>query len=330
MNFYRSLFRRKATQPAQGMIAPDSSDEPPQQTILKTLVIVYDPVVDKASGRKLSEFMHWNSVEELGKGFMSDILQTSGGLVRYQIIQRIDVDAFPAKVDGFVYDAEMYLSVMRGETPPRSPPEVDYHAILKRFNVLQRVAKNEIDEVWVFNFPHAGFYESIMGGPGAFWCNAPPLKNTETAKRRFVVMGFSYERGVGEMLENMGHRAESIMEKTFGHLTGDANLWNRFTRYDRVAPGKAALGNVHFAPNSVRDYDWNNPSVVVSECDDWLYNFPNFKGVTREVAAEEWGNGDTREHHKWWMKHFPKTSGRRNGIHNNWWQYIANPNHVNT
>lgn len=325
-----SLFRRKPPPPSQGTAVSDSSDEPPQQTILKTLVIVYDPAVDKDSGKKLSEFMHWNKVEDLAMGFMSDILQVSGGLVRYQIIQRIDVDAFPAKVNGYVYDAETYLDVLRGVTPPYMPQEADYHAIIKRFNILQRVAKNEIDEVWIFNFPHAGFYESVMAGPKAFWCNAPPLHHTEASKKRFVIMGFSYERGVGEMLENMGHRAESIMEKTFENLSGDDHLWHRFIRHEQTDPGRAALGNVHFAPNSHRDYDWNNPSIVMSECDDWLYNFPNFKGVTREVAAEEWGNGDTREHHKWWMKHFPKTSGRRNGIHNNWWQYIANPNHVNT
>jgi len=88
------------------------------------------------------------------------------------------------------------------------------------------------------------------------------------------------------------------------------------------------LGNVHFAPNSDRDYDWNNSSTVLSECDDWLYNFPNFKGVTRKVTAADWGYGDIREHHKWWLNHFPKAAGRRNGIHNNWWQYIMNPNNV--
>lgn len=322
-------FRRKTPPPSKPTLVSDSSDEPPQLTILKTLVIVYDPVADKASGKKLSEYMHWNKVEDLAKGFMSDILQVSGELVRYQIIQRVDVDAFPAKVDGYVYDAQTYLDVVSGVTPPYMPQEADYHAIIKRFNILQRVAKDEIDEVWVFNFPHAGFYESIMGGPGAFWCNAPPLKNTEASKRRFVVMGFSYERGVGEMLENMGHRAESIMGKTFENLAGDAHLWNRFIRYDQTSPGNAALGNVHFAPNSHRDYDWNNPSTVISECDDWRDNFPDFKGVTREVTAAEWGYGDTREHHKWWMKHFPKTHGRINGIQNNWWQYIANPNHLN-
>lgn len=321
-------FRRKTPPPSQPTLVPDSPDEPPQVTILKTLVIVYDPVVDKASGKKLSEYMRWNRVEDLAKGFMSDILQVSAELVRYQIIQRIDVDAFPAKVDGYVYDAQTYLDVIRGGTRPYMPQEADYHLIIKRFDILQRIAKNEIDEVWIFSFPHAGFYESIMGGPGAFWCNAPPLKNTEAAKRRFVVMGFSYERGVGEMLENMGHRAESIMEKTFEKIRDEDNLWKRFTRYDKTYKGHAALGNVHFAPNSDRDYDWNNPTTVISECDDWLHNFPNFKGVTREVTAADWGNGDTREHHKWWMKHFPKTQGRMNGIHHNWWQYIANPNHV--
>ncbi len=297
-------------------------------TILKTLVIVYDPVVDPTSGKKLSEYMKWNKVEELAKGFMSDILQVSGELVRYQIIQRLDVDDFPAKVDGYKYDAQTYLNVLRGVSRPYMPQEADYPAILERFNILNGVASNEIDEIWIFNFPHAGFHESVMGGPGAFWCNAPPLKNTEASKRRFVIMGFSYERGVGEMLENMGHRAESIMEKTFGKLTGEDNLWQRFIQYEQTTPGRAALGNVHFAPNSERDYDWNNPSTVISECDDWLYNFPNFKGIRRMVTAADWGKGDTREHHKWWLKHLPKTAGRKNGIHNNWWQYIMDPNHV--
>ena len=306
-----------------------SSDKAPQLTILKTLVVVYNPTMD-TSGKKLSEYMSWNHVEDLMQGYISDIQQVSGGLVQHQVIERIDVDAFPAKVDGYVYDAQTYLNVIRGISPPYMPQEADYYAIIERFNILERVANHEIDEVWVFNFPHAGFYESIMGGPGAFWCNAPPLLNTEASQRRFVIMGFSYERGVGEMLENMGHRAESIMEKTFEKLTGYDNLWNRFIRYEKTHPGQAALGNVHFAPNSDRDYDWGNPSTVMSECDDGLYNFPDFKGMTRKVTAADWGYGDIREHHKWWLSHFPKIKGQRNGIDHNWWGYIANPNNVMT
>jgi len=328
MDFLFPFSRRKTPRRSKPTIAPDSPDEPPQLTILKTLVIVYDPVVDKTSGKKLSEFMHWNKVEDLAKGFMSDILLASGGLVRYQIVGRIDVDAYPVKENGYIYDAESYLNVLRGISPPYMPQMADYRLILDRFEILQRVARNEIDEVWLFAFPHGGFYESIMAGPGAFWSNAPPLKHTETSKRRFIVMGFSYERGIGEMLENMGHRVESIMDKTFEHVQGEGNLWKRFTRHEKTHPGQAALGNVHFAPNSLRDYDWNNPTAVPSECDDWLYNFPNFQGVTRPVTSADWGKGDIRQHHLWWLSHLPKTKGRHNGIHHNWWQYIANPNNV--
>jgi hypothetical protein len=272
--------------------------------------------------------MRWNRVDDLIRGYISDVLLVSGGLVRHEIVQQITINSFPAKVDGYIYDAQTFINVMRGISHPYMPQEVNYHAILERFDILQLVAGGRLDEVWVFNFPHAGFYESIMAGPGAFWCNAPPLSNTEASQRRFIVMGFSYERGVGEMLENLGHRIESVMEKTFENTGSDANLWNRFTRHEQTHPGHAALGNVHFAPNSERDYDWGNPSTVLSECDDWRENFPNFKGVIRAVTAAEWGNGDIREHHKWWMSHIPRASGQRNGIKHNWWQYIANPNNV--
>jgi hypothetical protein len=46
------------------------------------------------------------------------------------------------------------------------------------------------------------------------------------------------------------------------------------------------------------------------------------------VDSSEWGGGEIRAHHKWWFNHFPRVSGRRNGIHNNWWQYIASPQNV--
>ena len=324
-----SLFSSQdAQKPTDPVTGPDPGTEAPQPIIVRTLVIVYEPTMDLTTGVKLSQYMHWNNVEDLAKGYMSDVLEVSGGLVRHQIIQRIDVDEFPAKLDGFHYDPIRYYNTARGTMRPYMPQEANYHEIIERFNLLQRVANDEIDEVWIFNFPHAGFYESIMAGPGAFWCNAPPLRNTKASRRRFVIMGFSYERGVGEMLENLGHRVESIMQKTFERMKGADNLWERFCRYDKVSPSNAALGNVHFAPNSVRDYDWGNHTRVTSECDDWLYNFPNFKGVKRTVTAKDWGNGDIRAHHKWWLNHLPKTTGQINGISNNWWRYIMDPNNV--
>jgi hypothetical protein len=249
-------------------------------------------------------------------------------MARYEIVQRVEIKEFPAKTDGYRYNPQTYMDVLRNTSKPYMPQEANYYAILNQYNILQRVALNQIDEVWIFGFPHAGFYESIMAGPGAFWCNAPPLAGTSASKRRFVIMGFSYERYIGEMMEAYGHRAESIMEKAFAKATGEANLWNRFTRYERTAPGKAACGNIHYAPNSLQDYDWGNAAKVKSECYDWQLNFPNFKGDVRLVDSSEWGGGDIRAHHRWWLNHFPRMAGRKNGVHNNWWQYVVNPQKV--
>lgn len=306
----------------------DNLTEPAQITTSRVLVIVYDPVVDRASGKTLSQHLSWYRTTDLINGFMSDLNQVSGGMARYQLAQRIYADEFPAKTDGFRYTPQTYLDVLRGAAAPHTPQEVDYNAILTQFNILQRVARNEIDEVWTFGFPHAGFYESVMGGPGAFWCNAHPLKNTEAAKRRFVIMGFSFERYIGEMLEAYGHRAESIMDRAFLRTSGDANLWKRFIRYEKSTPGRAACGNIHFAPNSQRDYDWNNPTPVKSECYDWLLNFPDFKGDVRVVDPSEWGHGEIRAHHKWWFNHFPRVAGRKSGVQNNWWRYVVAPQNV--
>jgi len=329
LDFLLSMFKKKETVPAPAQPAglPDSPDEVAPLTTSKVMTIVYDPTMD--DGQKLSQKMGWHRPDDLVTACAADILTCSHGMARYQIVQRVAADEFPVKVDGYRYTPQAYLDVLRGAAQPHVPADADYAAILSRFNVLSKISSGEIDEVWVFAFPHAGFYESSMGGAGAFWCNAPPLKNTAQCPRRFVLMGFSFERYVGEMLESFGHRAESIMVKTFEKLTGDSNLWTRFIRYEKSAPGKAACGNIHFAPNSERDYDWNNPAAVSSECYDWQLNFPNFKGDVRTVTAAEWGSGDIRLHHQWWMKHFPHVAGRKNGVHHNWWQYIIDPNKVN-
>src|SRR5687768_6053854 len=86
MSIFASLFRKRKPSTrasTQHAFASQDPNAPPQVTNLKTLVIVYDPVVDTRSGKRLSESMRWNRVEDLAKGFMTDILQTSGGLARY-------------------------------------------------------------------------------------------------------------------------------------------------------------------------------------------------------------------------------------------------------
>ncbi len=353
-DFLNSLLGLRPQQPAPTTTAGgvshanlplDDPNEPAQITNARVMLIIYNPIINSSAGVKLSDQPGWSDPDQLVNDFIGELLQVSGGMARYQIVQRTELNEFPILADGFQYTAQTFLSVLQGLTPPHTPVGVNYNLILSRFNILQGIANNLYDEVWVMGFPYAGFYESIMAGAGAFWCNAPALQGTSACPRRFVVMGFSYERSVGEMLHSYAHRCESILAQVFncqGFLAWAykpnrtpatvspdlrLNLFQRFICFDQIAPGRAAVGTVHYAPNSTKDYDWNNQAAVQSECYDWL-NFPNFKGDIRPVKNTEWGSGDDRLYQLWWLGHLPKVAGRQGGIHNNWWQYVANPNNV--
>jgi hypothetical protein len=257
------------------------------------------------------------------EGYIHDLRTSSHGYLNYQVIEQISVDGFPYKEDGFIYSVDEYLQVMQNPGAHHRPDRADYQRFLTDFDIIGRINSGNIDEVWLFGMPYGGFYESIMGGPGAYFCNAPPLTGTGT-NRRFIIMGFNYERGVGEMLEAFGHRAEFILARTFINTVGAANLWSRFIRYDKSHPGQAECGNVHFAPNSQTDYDWGNSRSVPSRCRNWQY-FPDLSASPVMVNCNEWGDGDIRKHHTWWLSLFPHLTGQSNGVAWNWWQYVAAP-----
>jgi hypothetical protein len=131
------------------------------------------------------------------------------------------------------------------------------------------------------------------------------------------------------MLESYAHRVESIMEQVYKRIPQNDpnNLYRRYIRYDKSHPGQAEVGTVHFAPNSMRDYDWGNPSPVLTRCRNWA-NFPDLSGPAQMLNCAEWGNGDIRAHHRWWLSNLPHTAGSTAGVLHNWWVYITDPNRV--
>ncbi len=341
-----NLFRPPTPQPQpQPQPEPESGVLVPMQP--RALVIIYNPVVDPATGKKLIEAMNWADPDQLAADYIADIDECSGGLVKYRVVERIEVDEIPVKADGFQYAAQAYVNVARTNTGAHDPDAVDYHAIIAKFNLLTRVAANEFDEVWLFGGPYFGFWESAMAGAGAFFSNGGPIENTSQCPRKFLIMGFNYQRGVGEMLEDLGHRAEAILARVFnalGFLTwaytpyqertpktavSQSNLYERYMYFDQIAPGRSNIGSLHYAPNSLADYQWGVTTPVQSCADDWL-QFPNLPDPPnyRTMSAADWGKGDIRAHHKWWLKHLPKVAGTTNGIANNWWKYFIDPNTV--
>jgi hypothetical protein len=299
----------------------------PEPVTRRVSLIIHNPRVPSEENQRLNKVLNWNDPRQLVKGYIQDLQECSGGYVTYKIVEDATVDRFPRKADGFVYKADDFVKAWRTRKGFHDPDAVDYDALIEEFDMIKKVDEDEIDEFWLFAFPYAGYYESIMGGPGAFWCNAPPLTQTAHASRRFVIMGFNYQRGVGEMLENFGHRAESIMKHVFRNKRGDDNLWERFFRHEFKNPGQAEVGWMHYAPNSERDYDWGNTRKVLSRWRTWR-NFPNLEGEAEMVDCNDWGKGDIRLHHKWWFELLPKIEGAADGIAYNWWQYIVDPNTV--
>lgn len=308
--------------------SPPSQTQPASLAVepinLRVAMIVYDPILEDHKGRRLHAYFGWNDPATLAQQYIADLYACSGGIARYTIVEQHIVDGYPPKIDGFTYDDATYLACWRRKQGFHQPDTADYRYLLDSFDLFNKVQRHEIDEVWLFAFPYAGFYESHMVGAGAIWCNSPPLGGSGVCERRFVVMGFNYERDVGCMLENFGHRVESTMAHVYRAHHGERNLWERFTRYDLTHPGRAECGTVHFAPNSRTDYDWGNPHPVMCHADAW-YTFPDLSAPPRLMEASAWGGGDMRLHHLWWLEHLPRAAGVTDGVLNNWWAYVLRP-----
>ena len=284
---------------------------------------------------RISRYLNWYNPAWTVAQHISDLRYASHGYANYVVAQNIDVDDFarwPVKQDGFRYDEATYLNAWRtrhqdGGAAFHQPDAINYYALMDEFRIMERVASGEIDEVWHLGPPWDGKWEAVMAGPGAYNSNASPLGGTDRAGRRFVIMGYNFERDPGLMLHSYAHRAEGHLNHLHRHVPDHDNLWNRFRRIELTHPGMAEVGTVHFPPNGERDYDLGNPRQVMSNSDDW-YHFPRMTGDRfRAMNYREWGSSE-RSYQKWWLRHMPHVAGDCGGIPYNWWRVIVDPNTV--
>jgi len=310
---------------AKSALAAPATETPPRLD-LKVLVINYDPILPSEGGKRLHEVMGWTDPHYLADACAGDFKDFTQSYVNFNLVDWQDVDGLPAKKDGFHYaDGEAYLKDLRAKRLHAA--EVDYAAILKTFNVERRVAAGEIDEVWLLGPMALGAYSATMAGPGAYWCSSAPVA-ADGAGRLFFIMGLNYASTVGDALEAFGQRATAMLTHVYGSWEAKpTHAWNRFTLYDKVAPGNAACGNLYFSPTGQAEFVWTDRhNYIPSTCDDWL-DYPKLTGKKRLVAGNDWGNGEVRAFHKWWFRRLPRKPGRGpDGKLCNWWPYIINPN----
>jgi hypothetical protein len=301
--------------------------------VVRVLVINYDPILRQHGDVRLSRFMKWNDPQRMTTNLMRYLREASGGYADYQLVDFIDVDAFPQKRDGFRYDEPSFLEMWKDRKKAHKPDSVSYAAIFRELNLVERARKEDIRDIWIWGAPYFGTDEYAMKIPGDqiyyptdnVWFYRP--YDIPDCGRTVWVMGFNYEVGEDNALHSFGHRCEGILSLTVGRgiwhgEAGATNAWSRFTRQAGKFPNDAHVGNVHGGPNAKSGYDYGQTNAVLSAADDW-FSYPHLAGEKKLVNCDTWGKPHHLNFMKWWLNHFPRNAGTTAGFYNNWWRYIV-------
>ena len=298
---------------------------------IRVLAINYDPVL--ANGARLSREMRWNDPRPMTTNLLRYLRECSGGYARYELVDFVDVNAFPLKRDGFRYNEQSFREMWKDRKKAHQPDSVSYAAIFKENDLVKRIQREDLREIWIWGAPYFGTDEYAMKIPGDQvlyptdnpWFYRP--YDIPDCGRTVWVMGFNYEVGEDNALHSYGHRVEGILSLTVGRgiwtgEAGETNAWSRFTRQADKFPHDAQVGNVHGGPNAAKGYDYGQTNVVMSGADDW-FNYPALTGLKKPVNNETWGKPHHLNFMKWWLNHLPKNAGTSEGFYNNWWRYAV-------
>lgn len=334
------------------LLASCSTDRTAERIIVKVAVVYEDPVVPGTDGKRLHEVattpgygFKWNDPKEMCLQYEAALEEASHGVVDYVIVEQHESDdIFARNVATGKYltvDTLVNHIFKTGPIPGIAQGvSYDYIGMIRHYGFDQKRDSGAINEVWVFNHPACGMYESRMVGDGAFWINSPGIGTEQGApcKELLSIMFCSYERDLACALESYSHRFESTMMKVYGWWNyderptkADLTTWDKYTGYakiyDKYEPGMSHVGNVHFPPNGTHDYDFVNETYVMSYADEWLYDYPEIKEEkARRMNCTEWGNHVG--YMKWWLGHMPHFKGISpyDGKLNNWWHYVVDYN----
>jgi hypothetical protein len=313
--------------------------------VVKVIVVIQDPIVD---GKRIHEFFktpgykfQWNDPWQLTKDYKQTLEEISHGVVEYQIVKIIDShDYFTfLKKSGERFTEKKVVELLQ-EPDWKTLKEgtgFDYKAFVEFYGFDKMRDKGIVNEVWVWTFPMCGMWESNMMGKDAFWINSEPTLGVD-CKEHLCVMGLNYERDLACALESYGHRFESTMMKVYGWWdydnktrTVDLTTWEKYAGYAKIYnkfnQGLSNVGNVHFPPNGVKDYDWANQAKVSTFADNWSA-YPNVKEENpRVIDCSEWGCKHLG-YMKWWFMHIPHVAGINPADKklNNWWNYVVDYN----
>ncbi|RIK74399.1 MAG: hypothetical protein DCC67_16630 [Planctomycetota bacterium] len=297
--------------------------------VVRAIVLNFEPTVPSQGNQTLWQIFGWNDPRQLAAGFVGDMEAASGGAVDYQIVEWRDLNEFPIFTDGFRYTADEYVQNRQTNTG-WSSATADFYAIAQQQGLAELVNDNVIDEIWMFGdhfFSLLG--EAWMAGPQSFFINGPSFPEFPV-DRAVAGFGFSYERGVAEMLHNHGHRTENHISRAYGgwNIGNPLTPWDHFTaNVAQTSRTTYGVGSVHYPFNASGDYDYANSRTLNSYADDIVANFPTQTYAAVPTTRDAWGDLNVGDWHRgylqWFFGHMPRDSGiAADGRANNWYKYI--------
>ncbi|MEM8970029.1 MAG: carboxypeptidase-like regulatory domain-containing protein, partial [Bacteroidota bacterium] len=246
---------------------------------------------------------------------------------------------------------------------------VDYFEIFERFDVEHYVNDLGIKHIWLWDAPLDSSWPSYDPGihdPASF--RGPPEANMASPTtgdvsnsyqdnsdmpvydHTYVVFGNNFRR---DQKEAVGHNYGHQIERMFRYIDSKDNnqeelFWQKFVGTDEnlnFVTGRC--GWSHMPPNTTEEYDYDNPTLVESDIEDWR---PDNSGEKKLVNVDTWndqsynwpaGTGNItnwRERtetywHIYKMQAFPGSEAtipyQDDYVISDWWNIFANWDEVN-
>ncbi len=237
--------------------------------------------------------------------------------------------------------------------------DVDVDQVFERFGIESYVNDLGVREIWFWSTPLSpsfpiykqdpsmfdprdfrSMWESNMASPttGDISNSNRAINDLPIYNHTYVVYGSNFRRTQAESVHNHGHQIEVMLKHA--NWKQDGNDWLFNQAFIGTSPhGLPLLGRAgwtHMPPNTIRNYDYTNPALVLSDIEDWT---PGNTGEKTWVNVDTWGTmpydwpaqepAEQNIESQWyiyWMQNFP---GHQNVIQHgdtymtNWWYLIA-------
>ncbi len=249
------------------------------------------------------------------------------------------------------YRCVRYVTVLEDIPPGKSAgsPNTffpDYGKIVEQVGGKRLVDQQGVKEFWVYHWHHGSIVPietNLASRVSGDISNSDRLDDLPLYDKTYMVVGVNFNRGPDKHVHNIGHQLEAVLSFINQRQDGNTNLFNQqFCGQDakgKFQPGRC--GNCHFPPNATKDYDYFNPTQVLSDCEDWS---PQGTGMKKPISFQTWERlpyrcptgdkirqpGTILEDDAWWYLYwFQNLPGHESRIAHpkgeitNWWRFLG-------